>query len=110
MHPAISNCLVLKEIDHGPAVGGVHVEKNMIIGGLGHLAPLQFLIPGQDVVKIAIGADGGSLWDGNRLEIHRGGSSAKGDGGRVSGGRLEASAAIAAIVVIFVLGRHGREV
>ncbi len=38
-HPAIGNCLVLKQIDNDPAVGEVHVKKNMIVGWLDHFAP-----------------------------------------------------------------------
>ncbi len=38
LHPVIRNCSVLKQIDNGPAVGEVHVVKNVIVGWLDHLA------------------------------------------------------------------------
>ena len=95
----------------------------MIIGVLDHFAPEQFLIRGQDVEKIPVGGDGGSLRGGHGLEKHWSGKCA--DRGRVSLGNLKtatagpvssSSATSAATVSAGERGRglvivsHGREV
>jgi hypothetical protein len=63
----------------------------MIDGGLDHFTPEQFLILGQDVKKIPVGADGGSLWGGHGLEKHQSGKCA--DRGRISLGNLKTAPA-----------------
>ncbi len=88
----------------------------MIVDGLDHLTPEQFLVLGGDIQEVPIRVDSGSLWDGHGLEVHRSGTSAKKSGGGVAcrGLKNTTGAGGAAVAVKFVIGvkrgYQGREV
>ncbi len=53
--------MILEKINGGLAIGFVHAKEDVVVRGLDHFAPEQFLILGQETKEIPIGTDSGGL-------------------------------------------------